>query len=248
MEEGMTSHSAARLTGVLFITATVADLLGAAVRPDLSGSDYLRVVSAQGDRAATGALILLIAAFACAGIAVSMYPILRKANAGLALGAVVFRTMEAVMYVIAVVSMLSLLTLGPQLDSASAAERSSLGVVGGLLLGLREQAALAGVFAFCLGAFLYYCAFLQSRLIPRWLSVWGIAAIILLTTAGVLALFNDDAVTSYVPLALPIFLQEMVMAVWLMAKGYDLPAVRPDGLSATKPATRALDGRAPVAA
>lgn len=244
----MTNHSAARLTGVLFITATVADLLGAAVRPDLSGTDYLTQVSAEGNRVAAGVLLLLIAAFACAGIAVSMYPILRKANAGLALGAVVFRTMEAVMYVIAVVSLLSLLTLGQQLVSAGTAERASLGAVGGLLLSLREHAALAGVYAFCLGAFLYYCAFFQSRLIPRWLSGWGIAAIILLTTAAVLALFNNDAVTGYVPLALPIFLQEMVLAVWLIAKGYRPSAVRSDGLSATKPAIPALDDHAAVAA
>jgi predicted aconitase with swiveling domain len=234
-------------TGVLFITATVADLLGAAVGPDVTRADYLTQVSTQGNRVAAGVLLLLIAAFACAGIAVSMYPILRKANAGLALGSVVFRTMEAVMYVIAVVSLLSLLTVGQELVSAGAAERVSLGAVGGLLLSLREHAALAGVFAFCLGAFLYYCAFFQSRLIPRWLSGWGIAAITLMTTAGVLALFNNDAVTGYVPLALPIFLQEMVMAVWLIAKGYRPSAIR-SALSATKPAISTLDDHAPVAA
>ena len=227
-------------TGVLFITATVADLLGAAVRPDLTDTDYLTQVSAQGSRVAAGVLLLLIAAFACAGIAVSMYPILRKANAGLALGSVVFRTMEAVMYLIAVVSLLSLLTLGQQLVSVGAAERASLGAVGGLLLSLREHAALAGVFAFCLGAFLYYLAFLQSRLIPRWLSGWGIAAIILMTTAGVLALFNNDAVTSYVPLALPIFLQEMVMAIWLIAKGFSPAAL------AAEPASEATSWPAAV--
>ena len=151
-------------------------------------------------------------------------------------------------YVIAVASLLSLLTLGQQLVSAGAAERASLGAVGGLLLSLREHAALAGVFAFCLGAFLYYLAFFQSRLIPRWLSGWGIAAIILMTTAGVLALFNNDAVTSYVPLALPIFLQEMVLAVWLIARGFSPSAARSDELPATKPAIPALDDHAPVAA
>ena len=121
---------------------------------------------------------------------------------------------------IAVVALLSLLTLGQEFAAAGGGERGSLSTVGGLLLGVREHAALVGVFAFCLGAFLYYRAFFQSRLIPRWLSGWGIAAIVLMTTAAVLALFNNDAVTSYVPLALPIFLQEMVMAVWLIAKGY----------------------------
>ena len=244
----MTNHSAARLTGVLFITATVADLLGAAVRPDLTATDYLAQISSQGNRVAAGALLLLIAAFACAGIAVAMYPILRKASTGLALGSVVFRTMEAVMYVIAVVSLLSLLTLGQQLVSAGAAERASLGAVGGLLLSLREHAALAGVFAFCLGAFLYYCAFFQSRLIPRWLSGWGIAAIVLMATAAVLALFNNVAVTAYVPLALPIFLQEMVLAAWLIAKGFRPSAVRSDDMSATKAAIPAPDDHAAAAA
>jgi hypothetical protein len=248
MEGAMTDRIAASMTGALLITATVADLLGAAVRPDLAGTGQLAQVSAQGNQVAAGALLLLTAAFACAGIAVSMYPVLRKGHPGLALGSVVFRAMEAVMYVIAVICLLCLLTLGQQLVSAGAAERASLGAVGGLLLSLREHAALAGVFAFCLGAFLYYCALFQSRLIPRWLSGWGIASIILLTTAAVLALFTGDAVTSYVPLALPIFLQEMVLAVWLVARGYSRSAVRHDGLSATKPAIPALDGHAPVAA
>lgn len=235
----MTTHSAARLTGLLFITATAADLLGAAVRPDLAGTDYLARASTQGDRMAAGALLLLVAAFACAGIAISMYPILRKANVGLALGSVVFRTMEAVMYVIAVVGLLSLLTLGQQFVTVAAAERASLGAVGGLLLGLREHAALAGVFAFCLGAFLYYTALFQARLIPRWLSGWGIAAILSMSTAAVLALFNNEAVTSYVPLALPIFLQEMVLAAWLIAKGFGPSAVRARDLSTAKPETTA---------
>ena len=244
----MNDRRYALTAGVLFIIATAADLVGAAVRPDLSGTDYLTQVAAQGNRVAAGTLLLLIAAFACAGIAISMYPILRKASAGLALGSVVFRTVEAVMYVIAVVSLLSLLTLGQQHVSAGGAERASLGAVGGLLLSLREHASLVGVFAFCLGAFLYYCALFQSRLIPRWLSGWGIAAIISMTTATVLALFNDEAVTNYAPLAVPIFLQEMVMAVWLITRGFSPSVVRTGDMSASEPAIPALNDHAPVAA
>ena len=68
----MSDLRAARLTGVLFIIATVVNLLGAAVRPGLSGTDYLGRLSADPDRVAASALLLLIAAFACAGIAVAM--------------------------------------------------------------------------------------------------------------------------------------------------------------------------------
>ena len=218
--EEMSDLRAARLTGVLFIIATVVNLLGAAVRPGLTGTDYLGRLAAEPDRLAAGSLLLLIAAFACAGIAVAMYPVLKRTDTGLALGSVVFRTVEAVMYAVAIVSLLSLSTLGQASVAAGAADGTTLGVIGGLLLSLREHATLVGVFAFCLGAFLYYTAFFRSRLIPRWLSGWGIAAIGLLAAAGVLALFAGRPVTEYVPLALPIFLQEMVLAVWLIARGF----------------------------
>lgn len=216
----MSDLRAARLTGVLFIIATVASLLGAAVRPGLTGTDYIGRLSADPDRVAAGALLQLVAAFACAGIALAMYPVVKRTDTRLALGSVVFRTLEAVMYMVAIVCLLSLSTLAQASVGAGAVDRAALGAIGGLLLSLREHAALVGVFAFCLGAFLYYSAFFRSRLIPRWLSGWGIAAIGLLATAGVLALFAGRPVTNYVPLALPIFLQEMVLAGWLIARGF----------------------------
>ena len=63
--------------------------------------------------------------------------------------------------------------------------------------------------------------FFQSRLIPRWLSGFGIVAIILMLAACVLALFSGNRITSYIPLAAPIGLQEMVLAVWLIVKGFN---------------------------
>jgi len=216
-----TTRKIAVITGVVFIIATVAALLGSALTPVLTGTDYLTRVSAHTNQMAAGALLSLIGYFASAGIAVVMYPVLKKWNAGLALGSVVFRTIEAAFYMVGLVCLLSLLTLSQQFTSALAADRVSLGVIGGLLLSLRAHAGLAGVFAFSLGAFLYYYLFFQTRLIPRWLSGWGIAAIILMLAACVLALFSDNPVTGYILLAFPIFLQEMVLAVWLIVKGFN---------------------------
>jgi Domain of unknown function (DUF4386) len=125
---------------------------------------------------------------------------------------------------VSVDSLLSLLTLSQQFVNAGTAERASLQTIGNLLVTVRDHASLAGVFAFSLGAFLYYYLFFQSRLIPRWISGWGIVAVILMMSACVLALFSDKPVTGYILLAAPIALQEMVLAVWLIAKGFNAPA------------------------
>ena len=220
MSQVNSTRKTAVTAGVLFIIATVAALLAAAFEPVLTGADYLTRLSAPTNQVAAGALFYLIAALGSAGIAISMYPVMKGSNPGLALGSVVFRALEAVMYMAAVVSLLSVLTLGRQLASAAAADRASFRAVGDSLVSVRDHAMLLGVFAFCLGAFMYYLLFFRSRLIPRWLSGWGIAAIILMMVACVSSLFSDRPVTGYVPLVLPIAVQEMVLAVWLIARGF----------------------------
>jgi hypothetical protein len=215
-------------TGVVFIIATVAALLAAGVDPILTDTDYLTKVSANANQVAVDAFFYLIAAFTSVGIAILMYPIMKGLNAGLALGSVVFRTVEAVFYMVAVVSLLSLLTLSQQFITAGAADRSSLQAVGGFLLSLRARATLLAVFAFSIGAFMYYYLFFQSRLIPRWLSGWGVVATILMITACVLSLFSGNPITGYTLLVIPIALQEMVLAVWLIVKGFNPSATVSD--------------------
>jgi Domain of unknown function (DUF4386) len=210
------------ITGVLFIIATLTGpILATPLLPVLTGTDYLNRVSAHPNQAAAGVLLSIIAYLACAGITVSMYPVLRKWNAGLALGSVIFRTIETAFYMVGLVCLMSLLTLGQQFTTAAAAERTSLQAIGNLLVSLRDHADLLAVFAFCLGALMYYTLFFQSRLIPRWLSGFGIVAIISMLAACVLALFSGNRITSYIPLAAPIAVQEMVLAVWLIVKGFN---------------------------
>jgi hypothetical protein len=227
----ISNRRTAVVTGVVFIIATVAALAAAALAPVLTGSDYLTQVSANSNQVALSALMYLIAAFASAGIAVSLYPLLSRTNPGMAIGSVVFRTLEAALYLVPVVALLSLVTLAQLSTSAGAANQASLGALGGLLVSLRDHSTLAGVFAFSLGAGMYYYAFFQSRLIPRWLSAWGIVAVGLMAAACVSSLFTDHPVTGYALLVLPIALQEMVLAVWLIAKGFSSTAVAPSGVA-----------------
>jgi hypothetical protein len=218
--------------GLLFIAATAASLLGTAIEPALTGTDYLTRISENVTRVSGGGLLELIAAGTSAGIAISLYPVLKKWSGTLALGAVVFRAIEAVMYTLGAVSMLALPKVAQQFTEAAGADRSWLQAIGDSLVGVRQEAILAGVFAFAVGALMYYYAFFRSRLLPRWLSGWGIAGALLMLVACLSALFSRNPVTSYTILIPPIAVQEIVMAVWLIARGFSSDGIEP-GTTAT---------------
>jgi len=94
--ENMDSNrKTAIIVGVLFITATVAYSLGVIfLDPILAGSDYLTKASENEKQVIIGALLVLIDAVAVAGIAIVIYPILKKYNEALALGYVGARIVE----------------------------------------------------------------------------------------------------------------------------------------------------------
>lgn len=218
-------------TGVLLIAATAAALAAAAlVDPVLTSGDYLADLATHHHQVAGGALLYLIAAAASVSIAISLYPVLKTNSRALTVGSVVFRAIEAGLYVAAVVSLLSVLTLSQQARTGDAADRAPIQALGDALLSIREHATLAAVFAFTLGAATYYIVFYRSRLVPRWLSGWGLAATIVMMTACLLALFSDNPITGYTLLILPIAVQEIVLAVWLLGKGFSpvSPILRPE--------------------
>ncbi|MEO7397579.1 MAG: DUF4386 domain-containing protein, partial [Ilumatobacteraceae bacterium] len=92
--------------------------------------------------------------------------------------------------------------------------------MGGSLVSMRDNSNVVAIFAFNLGALMYYALFYRSRLVPQWLSIWGLAALVLMMTACMLALFSNNPVTGYTLLILPIALQEIVLAIWLLVKGF----------------------------
>jgi hypothetical protein len=234
-----TTRKVAVITGVIFIIATVTNLIGAALASVPTDTDYLTWFSAHPNQMVAGALLYLISFFASGGIAIAMYPVLKEKNAGLALGSVVFRALEAALYLVGLVSLLSLLTLSQQFTTAGTADRTTMQMIANLLVSIRNHAGLVAVFAFCLGAFLYYYLFFETRLIPRWLSGFGIVAILLMLIACVLSLFSGNRITSYISLLFPILIQEMVLAVWLIAKGFNPSALSSVPASGSEPASMA---------
>jgi hypothetical protein len=216
------------ITGILFIIATATTLLGDNLTgPIVGSSDYLVQIVAHKNLIVFGALLKIVAAAGSAGIAIALYPVLRKYNGGLALGSVGFRLIEGVFYIVGILGLLSLLSLSQEYASAGPQAASAFQVLGNLISAIRVWAEFVlGVIAFCLGAAMYYYVMYQSRLVPRWLSAWGLAGLALLFSMTLLIAFGErisGPSGMQVLLALPIALQEMVLAVWLIVKGFNLP-------------------------
>jgi hypothetical protein len=229
-EKMNTNRKTAIVTGILFIIATAASLLGNVFTGSFLGApDYLVQMAANKNLVVVGALLAFIAAAGSAGIAISLYPILRKHNEGLALGAVGFRLVEGVFYLISVLGLFSLLSLSQEYTGAGTQAAPAIQVLGASILSVRVWSGFVlGVIAFCLGAGMYYYVLYRSRLVPRWLSCWGLAGLALLFSMTMSIAFGEKIAGPsgmLMLLAVPIALQEMVLAVWLIVKGFNPSAI-----------------------
>jgi amino acid permease len=126
--------------------------------------------------------------------------------------------LEAVTYIAIVVSWLLLLTLSREYLKAESPEVSYFQVLGILLLEAGKWIAQILAIVFSIGALAIYYLFYQSKSIPRWLSIWGLIGAVLYLVAPLLTMFG---VVSEILMA-PLALQEMVLAVWLIVKGFNL--------------------------
>ena len=220
----MSQHrKTAIVVGALFIVGDVALVLSGVITSGLlDGPDYLTKIAASQNRLVVGALCVLAAGFALAMVPVVMYPIFRKYNAVLAMGYVVFRgAIETVTYLAAAATWLLLVALSRDYVKAGSPDAPQFGTLGGLLL--KAQGSIAAdmtSIVFCLGALMFAYLFYQSRLIPRWLSIWGLAGALVYLATPLLSLFGFSAGILQAPLAV----QEIVLAVWLIGRGFDFAA------------------------
>ncbi|HEV7205064.1 MAG TPA: DUF4386 domain-containing protein [Jatrophihabitans sp.] len=211
------------VTGVLLILATGSSLSSAPFLAPLGASDYLTQVAAHSTRVEVGALLASIAALTAPAIAVALYPVVRRVGEARALGAVAFRVIEGMSYLASAMLVLSLVTLSRDYVSAGRPDTPDYRPVAGTVLSAyRVLGNVALLLAFAVGGLLYYLAFYEGRLVPRWLSGWGIVGVVLLFGAGVLVTLRVIAPESATQFALaaPIGVQEMVLAGWLIARGF----------------------------
>jgi Domain of unknown function (DUF4386) len=178
-----------------------------------------------------GGFLEVIVALAGIGTAVTLYPVVKRQNEGVALGFVAARVLEAGMIFTGVVSLLSLVTL--RQAGAAGANAATLVTIGASHVAvynwtfLLSQSLMPAINALLLGSLLY-----RSRLVPRIIPALGLIGAPLLICTVIATLFGGFKLGSPELAALPVAAWELSLGVWLVVKGFK-PSPITAGMAAT---------------
>jgi hypothetical protein len=215
------NRKTALMVGVLYIIGTAAGFFSVIVIGPLM-DDPLVQFSAHRNQVVIGALSVIVMALALALVPVLLFPIFKKYNETLAVGYVVFRGgLESFGALLTPLCWLTLLAISQATIQVGASAASQFQPLSAMLLAAAESSSQVMSMVFSLGALMIYYLLFQTKLIPRWISVWGLVAAALYFAEPLFALFGKEMEFLFFPMAL----QEMVMAVWMIVKGFDPSAI-----------------------
>jgi len=226
----MNSHrTAAVLAGTFFIVAAVAAIVGLALyQPVLNDPTYVVSRSGADSQVLLGAFFEVLVAVSVIGTAIALYPVVKNQNESAALGYVAGRTLEAVVIVVGIISLIAIVTLRHDYAGAAAAEGVSAIAIGKTLVAVHNWTFLFGP-NLALGwntsllAFLMY----RSRLVPRAIAVIGLIGGPVIFASGTAELFGLYTQTSTFGAitAIPVAAWEISLAIWMLVKGFRPSAV-----------------------
>jgi hypothetical protein len=215
------SRKTALVAGVFYLM-TMVSIPTLALYGPVKSKDF--IISSGADTGALwGCFLEVVVALAGIGTAITLYPVVKRQNEGMALGFVAARTLEAAMLFTGVASLLSLVTLHQDLGTATGADAASLVTVGASHVATYHWAftlggsLMPGINAILLGTLMY-----RSGLVPRVLPVIGLIGAPFHITAVILTMFGViDRVGSVALIAaLPIFVWELSLGIYLVVKGF----------------------------
>ncbi|MGH9124689.1 MAG: DUF4386 domain-containing protein [Acidimicrobiales bacterium] len=218
----------ASLVGLLFLAATVTFILAdKLITGVLQNPAYLTTAFAHTNALATGAMLGLVEGPATVGIAVLLFPLLKRDSEPMALAYVGLRIAELAAALLYVATPLLVMKVGAAVHNRSldASMSHQLGAL------FQAQHSIAIVLIYLLTAVagtILAILLYRSQLIPRPLAILGLVGYPVLLAGGVLSLFNAVDVTHGVGLlaSVPGGLFELILPIRLFTKGFTFGADR----------------------
>ena len=218
-----TDKKSGLIVGVLFLLVFVTSLYGSGLVENLMYDDDFLNISAQNKTSwIIGLLIHFLSGVGTVGIVIVMFPLLRQQSLYLALGYLVFRSLEALMFVLTELHSLPVLILSQQSVGAAPDVMENLKMIAYLYQEVRSYTYGVGLLLFCLGSFLFYFSMFKSQILPRWITAWGLVAIVMAFVMSTLNLIGIELPSIIsIMLFIPIAANEVVMSTWLIIKGFN---------------------------
>ncbi len=222
------------MAGVLYLLGTIfgvasaifgGEVISSSVQTKpLSGIVLLDLVVTDSSRLLTGSFFILLMGISLVAMTAFLYPIFKKDSEELAMGMLLFRgVMEGVWYFMTTMSFLALFALGKEYV-ATGANSTALQSMANVVYKFQDLLGPVGTILFVIGATCLYISFYRTSLIPRWLSVWGLISLVPYLAYALLHFFGLDTGFGFY-LQMPLAVQEMVMALWLIIKGFNHLAI-----------------------
>ncbi|MEU9414383.1 DUF4386 domain-containing protein [Streptomyces sp. NPDC048272] len=212
--------------GVLFLVTEIAAIGGLALYQPLLDAAPGALGPGAATSALRGALCELVLVAAVIGTGTVLFPVIRRRHEGVALGYACLRLLEAVVIAVGVLGVLTLVTLRQEaagVGGAAGVDRA--------LVALHDWTFLLGPnIALGMNTALLAYVMYRSRLVPRFIAVLGLVGGPLICASGVAVMFGAYEQVSLAgsALAVPVFAWEVVLAVRLIAKGFEPARGRAD--------------------
>ena len=214
----------AKYVGLLFMLATVTLFAGQAFySPILGSQNYLATAYPNRVTVMTGILVEFAGVLGLTFIPILLYPFLKIYNQTLAWGYVSLRLFEVVLLTFAQLTKLSIIGLSQNYlaSSGDASYFSNMGDMIQAVLYWADSGGLLYIIVFVLGAVILYYELIKIRLVPRWLSIWGLVSAVVLLLASLMFYWELLAAEMAIMFMLPLAIQEQVMAIWMIFKGFN---------------------------
>jgi len=207
-----------KLTGILFIAAILAYGIGyGLVEPLILAPNYFSQIAVQQNQIIIGSILMLLNSFIVIAIAVLFFPILKKFSKQIAIIYLSARVIEAILLAAGVILILLLLPLSREYLMASTIDKLYFQNMGSLVIKYNELFYQMAMAILCLGSLFFCYLLLKSKLIPKFLSIWGLGGYAVFFLGAVLELFGLKGVG--LVLCIPGGLFELFFAGWLIVKG-----------------------------
>ncbi len=222
-----TNRKTARITGVLFllafITSVLAIFLSGLTEPSFTESTNLLInVSENSMQMKISILFDIISSALVVALGIGLFASLKEHNKNLALWGLFLFFAEAIMLAVSRIGVFSLLHLSEEYVIAGVPDSSYFHTLGQLFVHASDSAYLMMQIFYGLGALMFYYLFFESKLIPRFISVWGFIATAMMLTDAMLILFAHSL--GWI-LGIPTGLLEIFIGIWLIVKGFNSSAI-----------------------